>query len=65
MSISKGIIIRLIKNEKITDFPGNFNLEKAKAARMLVVVVQHTEPIITTTELKKYLPKGAIENAFL
>ena len=65
MSISKGIIIKESKAEKIISLPGNFNREKAKAPRIVVMVVQTTDAIITITELKKYFPKGAIENALI
>ena len=63
INISKGIIIRLSRIEKIRLRPGNFIFEKAKAARIVVVVVVRTDRIITITELIKYFPKGAIEKA--
>ena len=50
---------------KITSFPGNFIFENAKAPKIVVVVVHKTERIITITELKKYLPKGAMPKAVL
>ena len=65
ISISKGIIIRLIKKEKRIVFPLKFNLENANAPNIVVNVVHNTEKNITTSELKKYFPNGAIENAFL
>ena len=64
-NISKGIIIKLNKIENIISFPGNFNLENAKAPNIVVIVVQITDKIMTTTELKKYFPKGAIEKALI
>lgn len=65
ISISKGIIIRLIKKEKRTVFPLKLSREKANAPKIVVNVVHNTEKNITIKELKKYFPKGAIENAFL
>ena len=65
ISISKGIIIRLIKNEKRIVFPLKFSLENANAPKIVVNVVHNTEKNITIKELKKYFPNGAIENAFL
>ena len=63
INISKGIIIRLSRIEKIMLRPGNFNFEKAKAPRIVVVVVVKTESTITITEFIKYFPKGAMEKA--
>ena len=65
ISISKGIIIRLNKKEKRIVFPLKFSLENANAPNIVVNVVHNTEKNITTSELKKYFPNGAIENAFL
>ena len=65
ISISKGIIIRLKKKEKRIVFPLKFSLENANAPNIVVNVVHNTEKNITTSELKKYFPNGAIENAFL
>ena len=65
ISISKGIIIRLIKKENSTVFPLNLRREKANAPKIVVNVVHNTEKNITISELKKYFPNGAIEKAFL
>ena len=65
ISISKGIIIRLIKKENSTVFPLNLRREKANPPKIVVNVVHKTEKNITISELKKYFPNGAIENAFL
>ena len=65
INISKGIIIRLSRIEKITLRPGNFIFEKAKAARIVVLVVVSTESTITITEFIKYFPKGAIKKAVI
>lgn len=50
----------LSKNEKMISRPGNLSLEKANAARMVVVAVVKTLEKVTTTELMKYLSKGAV-----
>lgn len=65
ISISKGIIIRLIKKENSTVFPLKLSREKANAPKIVVNVVHNTEKNITISELKKYFPNGAIEKAFL
>ena len=53
MSISKGIIIMESSREKRISRPGNFSLEKAKAARMVENCVQATHTTVTITELRK------------
>ena len=55
INISKGIIIRLRRIEKIILRPGNFIFEKAKAARIVVEVVVRTDSTITITEFIKYV----------
>lgn len=58
--ISKGTIMSEIQNEKIRSLPGNFNLEKAKAAKIVTNMVSATTAAVTMIEFRKYLAKGAV-----
>ena len=53
MSISNGIIISESSRENSRSRPGNFSRENAKAARMVVNMVQATQTMVTSSELQK------------
>ncbi len=63
MIISYGTIINDSSNEKISSLPGNLNLEKAKAARIVVNEQVTMQPKSASAELMKYLPNGAVLKA--
>jgi hypothetical protein len=49
-----------MQNENSRSLPGNFNREKANAAKMVTNMVRSTTEIVTMIEFKKYLPNGAV-----
>ena len=65
ITISKGTIISDNKSANIVSLPLNLNLEKPKAASIVVNVQIVTPANATTTEFIKYLPNGAVSNANL